>query len=64
MHFNVPVEIVCIFGAAFLAVLGWIGKSIASAAAELKLLSLIIRTCPGCKTTVQSFDNAQDHSAI
>jgi hypothetical protein len=60
----IPDEAVYTFGGGIIGVLGWIGKSVASAAKELKLLSLIIRTCPGCQKTVENFDNAQEHSEI
>jgi len=58
----VPDEMVYGFGTTLIAILGWIGKSLAAAAKELKLVSLIIRTCPGCKDTVSRIDDAQEHS--
>lgn len=58
----IPDQMVYGFGSALLLVLGWIGKSVSSAAKELKLVSLIIRTCPGCKDTVTKMDEAHKHS--
>lgn len=58
------VTLVGVIGTAIVGVLYWIGRSTASAAKELKMLSLIIRTCPGCQSTVEKFDNAVNHSEI
>ena len=60
----IPDPIVYGFGSALCTILGWIGHSLAKGVKELKLVSLIIRTCPGCAETVKKIDQANDHSEL
>lgn len=50
--------------AAIIAPLVWIGRSCANMAIEMKTVSMIVRTCPNCQTTVQAIDHANGNSRI
>lgn len=55
---------ICGIVAAIIAPLVWIGRSCANMAIEMKTVSMIVRTCPNCHTTVQAIDNANGNSRI
>lgn len=40
----------------------WIGKSLARIVYEVKTVSMIVRTCPNCQSTVDQIDKANEHS--
>lgn len=40
----------------------WIGRSLARIVYEVKTVSMIVRTCPNCQSTVDRFDQANEHS--
>lgn len=44
-----------------LGILGWIGRSLAKMVKEIKMVSLIVRSCPGCKETVDRLHDAEEH---
>ena len=39
----------------------WIGRSLARIVYEVKTVSMIVRTCPNCQTTVDQIDKANEH---
>ncbi len=40
----------------------WIGRSLARILIEVKTVSMIVRTCPNCQSTVTMIDKANEHS--
>lgn len=40
----------------------WIGRSLSRIVREVKTVSMIVRTCPGCQPTVDQIDKANEHS--
>jgi hypothetical protein len=50
-----------VFYGGVLGALGWIGRSLMHMVKEIKAVSLIVRTCPGCQETVRKINEADQH---
>jgi hypothetical protein len=56
-----PDQATYVFYTGVLGILGWIGRSLMHLVKEVKAVSLIVRTCPGCRDTVTKIDEANEH---
>lgn len=58
---DIDAATVKVIGGGIIAVLGWIGRSLMHMVKEMKSVSLIVRTCPGCQDTARKINEAQEH---
>ena len=56
-----PDQATYFFYTGVLGALGWIGRSLMHMVREIKAVSLIVRTCPGCQATAAKIDEANEH---
>ena len=56
-----PESATYVFYGGVLGTLGWIGRSLMHMVKEIKAVSLIVRTCPGCQSTAKKINEANEH---